>query len=75
MVDGFDIRDDNDPDNFDFGAGDCDEVTYEYREIGLALRNHPEDELLTLKIMGHKNATRWLSVTPEQVRQIREILG
>jgi hypothetical protein len=52
-----------------------DEFNYERIEIDRALKGHPERHKLSLKITGDENATRWLSVSPAQVRAIRELLA
>jgi hypothetical protein len=48
---------------------------YKRKEIDEALSGHPEEQNLRLKIMGASVSTKWLSVTPRQVRAIRELLG
>jgi hypothetical protein len=54
---------------------DFDHWSYERREIDRALRGQPEGELLRLKIMGEQGESRWLLVTPQQVRAIRELIA
>lgn len=50
------------------------EHAYERREIGRALKDHPERHALTMKIAGDENASRWLNITVEQARAIQDVL-
>lgn len=52
-----------------------DVADYQRAEIERALKDHPERHHLTLKIQGDEGASKWLNVTPQQTRVIRELLA
>lgn len=53
---------------------DDDTRRYVRREIDRALRDHPADVKLRIKVIGEHGESKWLSVTPDQARAIRDLL-